>query len=686
MIQYDNEIGIISLNTDSSTYVIGILNDLPICLYWGGRIHAQDLRGFSKTVHHSSFDSNILLERSEYPVWDSRSFIGNCFKANENMFMRISNYDIQRDRLIITLTDEKNEHAIELIYQVDAEHDTIIKSTRFICGQKPVQIRRFFSASFSLPNTGSNYTMHYRVGAWANEFKKRKRVITEGRFRIESTRGLSGPHYNPAIAIVGENDEAYGAMLGWSGSWQMTVEKSIFGNININAGWNDFDFKAVLSRGEDLISPPLYLCFAEDGIGSLTRKLHDYQRHRLSSNAGDRRILYNSWEATYFNVNVVDQMLLADRAALLGIELFVVDDGWFGQRKDDTAGLGDWYVNSEKFPNGLQQLIDHVTSKGMAFGLWVEPESVNPDSDLYREHPEWAYSLDGHQPLMFRNQYLLNLGRKDVVDYIKKTLFNLLKQYDISYLKWDMNRPFTDVSEEISPMARELHVEAVYDILKEIRDEFPSVDIEACSGGGARVDLGMMRLTDQFWPSDNTDPFQRLLIQDGCATFYLPKMTSCWVTDSNSGVYGSTLQELQYRFHVSMSGGTLGIGANITQFNSEQMELASKMIATYKGVRRVIFNGDRYSVGDPATDEYHLVQYVTKNQLETVAFIFRSTSIKPVIGNRVKLHGLNEELLYTSIEAEQCIMYGCSLMRLGLSLSMPTSQRSMMFYFKAAIP
>lgn len=685
MIQYDKEAGIISINTVSITYAIGILNDVPICLYWGGRIHAQDLQGYPKSTHHSSFNRNIMLERAEYPVWDTYTFTNSCFHSTEPIFPKLTKIDVQNNNLVITMTDVQTEHVIELHYHIDFLHDVIIKSVKFICGNKKIQINKFLSANVPLPTMHENYVMHYRAGAWANEFNKRSHEVAEGFFKIESTRGLSGPHFNPAIALSGENDVAYAVMLGWSGSWQMSSEKTIFGNVNISAGWNDVDFTANLLPGEELISPPLYLCFTDKGLGSLSRKLHDYQRDVLSPNSKKRRVLYNSWEATYFDVHVDDQLRLADRAAQMGVELFVVDDGWFGQRKNDTAGLGDWYVNTEKFPLGLQQLIDHVKSKDMAFGLWVEPESVNPDSDLYRAHPDWAYSLDGHQPMMLRSQYLLNLGRQDVEVYVKEMLFNLLKQYDISYLKWDMNRPFTDVSETYNPMARELHVQAVYRILRELREAFPEVDIEACSGGGARVDLGMIKLTDQFWPSDNTNPTHRLSIQDGCATFYPPRMISCWVTDSNSGVYGNTLHELQYRFLVSMSGGTLGIGANISQYSNEQMKLASEMIETYKKIRHLIFDGDRYSAGNPSKDDLHQVQYVSKDQLETVVFFFRSSNRGPSIETRTKLNGLNENYLYVTSGMERASLHGSSLMKLGICLSMSESQLSSMMHLKAAL-
>ena len=682
MIRYDDAAGLISLNTENSTYVIGILDGFPICLYWGSCIHAEDLSGFPKMGHHSSFDRNILLERAEYPVWDGRTFTSTCLQADVPLFPVLKDVEIQESRLMLMLVDEHHDHRIRLTYEVDAAHDMIVKSATFLCGTERIEIRRFSSGSFSLPAGTDRYWAHYCTGAWANEFQRRCQPVQEGKFRIESTRGLSGPHFNPALMLASEEGSAYAALLGWSGSWQMTVEQTIFGNTALNAGWNDIDFVAKLSAGDELTTPPLYLCYEPTGTRRLSRKLHDYQRNDLAPKGRDRRVLYNSWEATYFDVHAEGQMLLADRAADLGVELFVVDDGWFGQRKDDTAGLGDWYVNPEKFPHGLNQLITHVKAKGMDFGIWVEPESVNPNSDLYRAHPEWAYALNERQPLQLRNQYLLNLGLPQVEAFAQEMLVDLLRKHSISYLKWDMNRPFTDVAESISPMARELHMQAVYRILKHLQINFPDVDIEACSGGGARVDMGMLQRTHQFWPSDNTDPFDRLSIQDGCAVFYPASMTSCWVTDSHADAYGGGLDELKYRFHVSMSGGSLGIGANIAHYNEEQLRLAREMIADYKSVRHIILNGDRYSTGDPMSSDYYMVQYVSKDRSETVAFIFRNAQRRRGIGVQLRLQGLDKDITYVLNNGSEQI-HGSSLMQFGVLMRLPSTHSSSMLYYRS---
>ena len=259
----------------------------------------------------------------------------------------------------------------------------------------------------------------------------------------------------------------------------------------------------------------------------------------------------------------------------------MVDDGWFGARHSDRAGLGDWTVNPEKFPNGLEELIDHVHALGMDFGLWVEPESVNPDSDLYRAHPDWIHRLDGREPMTQRNQYLLDFGKPEVEQFALDMLRGLLNTYAIRYLKWDMNRSMTDVCESLTPFARERHVWALYRILDTLEKEFPDVDIEACSGGGARVDLGMAKRTAQFWVSDNTDPFDRLFIQEGYTLMYAPMMMSCWVTDTPGDGRRRGRADWRYKFHAAMCG-TLGVGADISKLSDEEMALFTAEIARYK--------------------------------------------------------------------------------------------------------
>ncbi len=291
-----------------------------------------------------------------------------------------------------------------------------------------------------------------------------------------------------------------------------------------------------------------------------------------------RPVLYNSWEATEFDVSETGQIALAEKAGKLGIERFVIDDGWFGQRKKDNAGLGDWYVNKEKFPNGLKPVIDRVHALGMDFGIWVEPEMVNPDSDLYRKHPDWAMNFPGRPRTEARTQLLLNLAREDVKEYVFQWLDQLVTSNDIAFLKWDYNRNWAEPGWDAVPVAEQkkiyvTYVRNLYDILDRLRAKHPKLEIESCSGGGGRVDLGILRYTDEVWPSDNTDALDRLTLQDGFSQAYTPGIMMAWVTDVPSGI-DHRVVPLKFRFLVAMSG-SLAVGSNLNKFTPEEMQASS---------------------------------------------------------------------------------------------------------------
>ena len=343
-----------------------------------------------------------------------------------------------------------------------------------------------------------------------------------------------------------------------------------------------------------------------------------------------RPVLYNSWEATGFDVNEADQEALAEKAASIGVERFVMDDGWFGQRKDDHAGLGDWYVNPQKFPHGLKPLIDKVHSLGMDFGLWVEPEMVNPDSDLYRKHPDWVLNFPGRPRTEGRHQLVLNLARPDVRAYVYGFLDKLLSENDIAFLKWDYNRNWSEPGWPAAPLAEQKevyvkYVENLYSILAELREKHPHVEIESCSGGGARVDLGILRYTDEVWPSDNTDPFDRLSIQDGFTYAYSPGLMMAWVTDSPNWMNNRSTS-LEYRFLSSMQG-SLGIGANLNKWTPEDFATAKKLVAEYKAVRATVQDGALYRLISPlGGSEYSVTESVARDGHEAVVFAFLHSS------------------------------------------------------------
>jgi len=357
-------------------------------------------------------------------------------------------------------------------------------------------------------------------------------------------------------------------------------------------------------------------------------------------------------------VDEAGQIALAEKAAALGVDRFVMDDGWFGQRKNDHAGLGDWYVNQEKFPHGLKPLIDRVHALGMDFGLWVEPEMVNPDSDLYRKHPDWVLNFPGRPRSEARNQLVLNLARADVRDYVLGFLDKLLNENDIAFLKWDYNRNWAEPGWDQLPANEQKRVyvaftQNLYSILAELRKRHPNVEIESCSGGGGRVDLGILRYTDEVWPSDNTDPFDRLTIQDGFTYAYSPQVMMAWVTDSPHWL-NKRSTSLEYRMLSSMQG-SLGIGADIRKWNEQDMALSKRLIAAYHDVQATITQGDMYRLISPRNgSEFSSTQTVRADKGQSVVFAFVHSTNEGRGFPVLKLKGLDPAAQYaiTPIEGK----------------------------------
>jgi alpha-galactosidase len=513
-------------------------------------------------------------------------------------------------------------------------------------GTEAATVEQAAAASWSLP--AAKYTLNYLTGRWAGEWTLNQEPVLAGARVIESRRGSTGHQANPWFALqAGEANEDHGEVwfgaLAWSGSWRITVERDQLDAVRVTGGFNPFDFGYVLHPGMSLETPVFYGGYSVDGLGGASRLLHHFELEHIlpvASSMADktagaepktltpklRPVIYNSWEATEFGVNEAGQMALAEKAAALGIDRFVMDDGWFGQRKDDHAGLGDWYVNQKKFPHGLKPLIDKVHALGMDFGLWVEPEMVNPDSDLYRKHPEWVLNFKGRPESQQRNQLVLNLARPDVRAYILDFLDKLLTENDIAFLKWDYNRNWSEPGwGQVPPSEqKQVYVEYtknLYGILAELRQRHPKVEIESCSGGGGRVDLGILKYVDEVWPSDNTDPFDRLTQQNGFTYAYTPQIMMAWVTDSPHWLNKRTTS-LQYRMLSSMQGA-LGIGANIDKWTPDETAVAKRLIAAYKEVQSTIVQGDLYRLIAPLDgNEFSATETVKADKSQGVVFVF----------------------------------------------------------------
>jgi alpha-galactosidase len=423
-------------------------------------------------------------------------------------------------------------------------------------------------------------------------------------------------------------------------------------SVRVTGGYNPFDFDYVVEPGAALETPPFYAGYTAHGQGEASRILHRLQLEAILPTHPDtkpRPILYNSWEATEFDVNEASQIALAEKAANLGVERFVVDDGWFGARLSDHAGLGDWQVNSGKFPRGLKPLIDRVHALGMDFGLWVEPEMVNPDSNLYRTHPDWVMSFPGRRRTESRNQLVLNLARTDVKEFVFAFLDKLVTENDIAFLKWDYNRNWSepgwqDAADREPKEIYVRYVENLYEILGRLRARHPKLEIESCSGGGGRTDLGILRFADEVWPSDNTDALDRLNLQYGFTHAYAPETMVAWVTDVPNGLTRRAIP-LKFRFLVAMQGA-LGIGNNLNKWPPEQMEEGAALIRFYKTIRATVQHGNLYRLASPVTNDASQVEYVSNDGQRLSC---SPTSIRDTMGWHTRPYGLKGWILKACI-------------------------------------
>lgn len=643
MIRFDSDRRLFSISTDCSSYVFG-LNEKGVLqhLYWGDPVAAADCAPLLGSRLHSSFDAALDRETEEFAYWGGLSYMEPSLKVRwhdgvRDLRMAYASHRIERaddgkEALTIVLRDEAYPLEAHLVYAVRPGHDLIERSAEIVnTGDREVVLESAQSAAWSMPEL-RDYRLTHVTGKWAGEFQLRGAALTEGKKVLESRRGFTDGHANPWFAIddgaaTEEAGRVWFGALGWSGNWKIVLEKTAFGRVRVTGGINDFDSEWTLGPGERFETPSFVGGYAAGGFGAMSRALHRYQYEHVSPSKELRKVLYNSWEATYFDVNAKDQMALAERAAKVGAELFVVDDGWFGERHHDRAGLGDWTVNADKFPNGLEELVGRVSGLGMAFGIWVEPEAVNPDSELYRSHPDWVYHFPTRPRTELRNQLVLDLSKPAVKSYIVDFMSRLLGEHDISFVKWDMNRTITEPGMQDHPLNRQKelwtrHVRSLYEIWAELRRRFPGVAFETCAGGGSRIDLGMLRYADQAWPSDNTDAFDRLGIQEGFSYAYAAKLMTCWVTEAVSGM-NKRITSLKYRFHSAMTG-TLGIGANLNEWSEEQLAEAAALVAQYKAIRPLVQGGRQYRLAAIKHKGVDAVQYVGVGESgeESVLFAF----------------------------------------------------------------
>lgn len=664
---------VFALQSKNNSYVFGIDNmGLVRHLYWGSKIENVDDFDMPTLVEVSTNDPVFEITKEEFPVYGSLRYKEHCLKASfidgcRELVYSYEGYEVDGNELVIKLKDIHYDFNMNLHYKVYEEYDLI---ERYVTiknnSENVIEIEKVHSGQFHIPYEDLTFSNVH--GHWGAEQQRFTQKVSYGKIVIENRRGISTHNHNPYFILDKNATETTGEVffgaLKLSGNFSGVIEQTQYGETLVQLGINSHDFLLKLNQGEEFISPAIIAGYSNSGFETMTHNLHNFAKDNVLR-SGLRPVLYNSWEATEFKVSCDEQIKLAKKAKEIGAELFVVDDGWFGERYGIDNGLGDWYVNEEKFPNGLNPLINEVKAMDMMFGIWVEPEMVNPLSNLYKEHPEWIYHFDSRESDTSRGQYVLDVTKKEVKDFIYNMLDNLLTTYDIDYIKWDANRPMSQTNLERDVWYK--HIEAVYDIVKNLKLKHPNVLFEACASGGGRIDYGILGIFDDFWTSDNTDAYDRLFIQENYSYIYPIKAMRAWVTDCPNFL-SRRIIPMKFRYHSAMMG-TLGIGCNILKFSEEEIELSKELIEEYKNIRHIVQEGDFYRLENNSKNKYKLYQYM--NGKEGLVFAFLPQSELGHRGTTIKFRALEKESTYlVKIDKNVIVKTGRYLMNHGLELKL----------------
>lgn len=567
------------------------------------------------------------------------------------------------ETLEIELQDPLTNATVILSYTVWKNYDAICRHTIVKNSSKfDISINKIMSCNVDF--TGSRFKMLQLSGGHARERHPVFRKLVPGNQGIESRRTASSLQENPFIALLDYDatetqGNVYGFNLVYSGNFYANVEVDQFNMSRVQMGINPFNFEWKLKSGREFYSPEVVMVYSQNGLGEMSRTYHDLYRNQLCRGEWqfkERPIVINNWEATYFWFNTDKLFKLADEAAKAGIELFVLDDGWFGKRNDDTTSLGDWFENKEKLPGGLKEISDGIHKRGMKFGLWFEPEMVSPMSDLYHYHPDWCLHIDGRSPSLGRHQLMLDLSRDDVVDYLYERLFTIISENNIDYVKWDFNRSGTEVgsgavSASEQMMTSHKYYLGLYKLMEKLTSALPKVLFESCSSGGGRYDPGMLFYMPQAWTSDNTDGLSRIAIQAGSTIAYPVSSMSCHVSAIPNHQTGR-LTFLAERGHTAMAG-TFGYELDLNKLSETELVEIKDQVEIYKSIRNTIQYGDYYRLENPWTEKsdgevtnftsWNIVSKDKKQAVFTGVWTYPEANAPAEI---IKLKGLDPDATY----------------------------------------
>ena len=705
---------IFKLDTRNTTYVIAVVDDEQFLghVYYGKKLKEVHLDGLLR-IHENPFvpsrnnrDRVSFLDSfpMEYPAHGLGDYRESCInirteKGNVGLALSYVSHKITEGKdgleglpasfgkagecetLKILCEDKVTGLQVILQYGIFDEADVITRSVKVVnTGKEDLYLTKVYSACLDMDNKDFEaISLH---GSWARERQIETVPVSHGKYSVESIRGESSHQDHPFLALKTknadqENGEVYAMHFVYSGNFKAQVQSDQFDQVRMTMGIHPEDFTWKLKEGESFQAPETVLVYSAQGLGQMTRIFHDFYRNHLirSEYKNQKRpILINNWEATYFDFDTDKLIAIAKQASALGIEMLVMDDGWFGNRYDDNRALGDWFVNEEKLKGGLKYLVDEVNKLGMKFGIWFEPEMISPDSDLYRAHPDYAIAIPGREPSLCRNQYVLDLTRKEVRDYAYECVAKILRSANIEYVKWDMNRQLSDIGSLELPadqMGELYHryVLAVYEMQERMMTEFPHLLLENCSGGGARFDPGMLYYSPQIWCSDDTDAIERLKIQEGTALIYPLSTMGAHVSDCPNHTVGR-VTPFETRGYVALAG-TFGYELDVTKIPESDREQIPAQVAMYHKYNDLVREGDYYRIASYAENHYFdCYGVVSKNKKEALYTYVQVLNRPNYHSRRIYLKGLAAEKYY-AIEGEDGTWSGEQLMNAGLLVQNP---------------
>ena len=699
-----------------ATLIFACAKGAPVSiLYWGGALHADtdcaELEGlFARQGMHGVADVSLPLSLAMEPGLGHPMFQGfAAHRAGKDWGSRfeVGKVELREGGAKIICRDESTRLGLEYEIDFDARTGVLrIRSTLTNYGATPLDVSDMMTACLPVPD-GMTDIIGF-TGRWTQEFTQERVARNAATYLRENRSGRTSHFSYPAILLAATDTnestgDVYGFHLAFSGNHCIRVDSLTDGRGLVSIGALLLPGEVRLAPGETYASPEIVAAYSGQGLSKLSRKFHDHVRTKLLSpemRAKPRPVHYNTWEAVYFDHDVEKLKELATRAAEIGVERFVLDDGWFGGRRHDRAGLGDWTVSRDVYPDGLGPLVDHVTGLGMEFGLWFEPEMVNPDSDLYRAHPDWVLGLEGVEQIPFRSQLALDISRPEVADYLFHAIDAILRDHDISYIKWDMNRDLSHPGDSSGVPRAFAQVGALYALLDRVRHAHPYVEIESCSSGGARADMGVLAHSDRVWTSDSNDALDRQVIQRG-ASFFLPlEVLGCHVGPAKCHVTGRRLS-MEMRAATALMGH-MGLELNLLTERTADLDVLKNAIDLHKKHRALLHNGDVFRLD--SAPQLIASGVIARDKSEAIYSVAYVASDAKVLPGRFQFTGLDPQRSYRlqliwpsdwqaikgpsaietlDLNGEGAIFSGAALVHGGLQLPHAFPETCLLFYVAA---